>query len=73
MDQSDKWTFDNLKIFLVDDEDHLAWAIETELRGLGAQVKRASSLKQALERFPAFGADIAISDINFLMAVASSC
>jgi DNA-binding NtrC family response regulator len=56
--------FDGLKIFLVDDDDMIAWGIETELRALGAEVRRAASIKQALDRFPSFGADIAISDIN---------
>ena len=56
--------FEGLKIFLVDDDDQISWAIETELQALGAEVKRASSVKQAVERFSAFGPDIAISDIN---------
>jgi two-component system response regulator AtoC len=56
--------FEGLKIFLVDDEDQISWALETELQALGAEVKRASSIKQAMERFSAFGPDIAISDIN---------
>ena len=56
--------FEGLKIFLVDDEDQISWAIATELQALGAEVKRASSIKQAVERFSAFGPDIAISDIN---------
>ena len=52
------------KIFLVDDEDILAWSLETEMRGLGADVMRAGSVRQALERFPGFGADVAITDVR---------
>lgn len=56
--------FEGLKIFLVDDDDAIAWAIETELTALGAEVKRAATIKQAIDRFPSSHADIAISDIN---------
>ena len=52
------------KIFVVDDEDILAWSLETEFRALGADVMRAGSVRQALERFPGFGADVAITDIR---------
>lgn len=52
------------KIFVVDDEDILAWSLETEFRALGAEVMRAGSVRQALERFPGFGADVAITDIR---------
>ena len=54
----------DVRIFLVDDEDILAWSLETELRALGAEVLRAGSVRQALERFPAFGADLAITDVR---------
>lgn len=54
----------DIKIFLVDDEDILAWSLETELRALGADVLRAASVRQALERFPGFSADLAITDIR---------
>lgn len=56
--------FADLKIFLVDDDDAIAWGIETELRALGAEVKRANSIRQALDRYPSWHADLAISDIN---------
>lgn len=56
--------FDDLRIFVVDDDEAIGWAIETELKALGAEVRRATTLKQALEKFPSFDADIAISDIN---------
>jgi DNA-binding NtrC family response regulator len=54
----------DVKVFLVDDEDILAWSLETELRSLGADVLRAGSIRQALERFPSFGADVAITDVR---------
>jgi len=54
----------DVRIFLVDDEDILAWSIETELKALGAEVLRAASVRQALERFPTFNADLAISDLR---------
>lgn len=63
-EKSNDLSFNELRVFLVDDDDGIAWGIETELKSLGAEVRRAASLKQALERFPAWGADIAISDIN---------
>ena len=54
----------DVKIFIVDDEDILAWSLETEFRALGAEVLRAGSVRQALDRFPGFGADLAICDIR---------
>jgi len=54
----------DVRVFLVDDEDILAWSIETELKSLGAEVLRAGSLRQALERFPGFNPDFAITDLR---------
>jgi two-component system response regulator AtoC len=54
----------DVKIFVVDDEEILAWSIETELKALGAEVLRAASIRQALERFPTFAADLAICDLR---------
>lgn len=54
----------DIRIFLVDDEDLLAWGIETELKTMGAEVLRAASVQQSLARFPGFGADVAIVDLN---------
>ncbi len=54
----------DVKVFLVDDEDILAWSLETEMRALGAEVMRAGSIRQALERFPGFSADLAITDVR---------
>ncbi len=64
MTETAEMKFQDLKVFLVDDDDAIAWGIETELRSLGAEVRRAASIKQALDRFPASNADIVISDIN---------
>ncbi len=52
------------RVFVVDDEDILAWSIENELKSQGAEVARANSLRQALERFPSFHPDVAITDIS---------
>ncbi len=54
----------DVRIFIVDDEDILAWSLETELKSLGAEVLRAGSLRQALERFPDFQPDLAITDLR---------
>ena len=54
----------DVRVFLVDDEDILAWSIETELKALGAEVLRAGSVRQALERFPGFNPDFAITDLR---------
>jgi two-component system, NtrC family, response regulator AtoC len=54
----------DVRVFVVDDEDILAWSIETELKAVGAEVMRAGSLRQAIERFPLFNADVAICDLR---------
>jgi DNA-binding NtrC family response regulator len=54
----------DVRVLVVDDEDLLAWSIDTELRGLGAEVQRAGSVREALERFPAFSPDLAITDLR---------
>ncbi len=59
-----KNTLEQIRVFLVDDEDLLAWSIETELKALGAEVMRAACLREALERFPRFAPDVAITDIS---------
>jgi two-component system, NtrC family, response regulator AtoC len=56
--------FQGLKIFLVDDEDNLAWGMETQLRSLGADVKRAASVQQANQLFPYFQPDLVVTDLN---------
>ncbi|MBM4252896.1 MAG: sigma-54-dependent Fis family transcriptional regulator [Deltaproteobacteria bacterium] len=52
------------KILIVDDEDILAWSIDTELRGLGAETMRAGSVREAIERFHQFTPDVAVTDLR---------
>lgn len=54
----------DVRILVVDDEDILAWSIDTELRALGAEVTRAGSIREALERFPQAAPDLAITDLR---------
>ena len=53
-----------MRIFLVDDEDILAWSIEKELTSKGAEVRRTSTLREALTEFPSFLPDITITDLS---------
>lgn len=55
---------DGMRIFLVDDEDLLAWSIEKELTSLGAEVRRVSTLRKALSEFRSFIPDITITDLS---------
>jgi len=57
--------FQGLRVFVVDDDDSMSWAIESELRVLGAETKRAATVKQAFALFPNFNPDIAICDLSF--------
>ncbi len=52
------------RILVVDDEDILAWSIDTELKSLGAEILRAGSVREALERMPGFAPDLVISDLR---------
>ncbi len=52
------------KILIVDDEDILAWSIDTELRALGADTTRAGSVREAIDRFHQFTPDVAITDLR---------
>ena len=54
----------DLRVLIVDDEEMLAWSIDSELRALGAETMRAGSVREALERFPTFSPDLAISDLR---------
>src|SRR5687768_6026991 len=54
----------DLRVLVVDDEDILAWSIDTELKALGAEVTRAGSIREALERFGAAAPDLAITDLR---------
>lgn len=53
-----------IKILVIDDEDILAWSIETELKSYGAEVLRGGSLREALDRFRTFNPDVAICDLR---------
>jgi DNA-binding NtrC family response regulator len=54
----------DVRVLVVDDEDILAWSIDTELRALGADVTRAGSIREALERFGGGAPDVAITDLR---------
>jgi DNA-binding NtrC family response regulator len=53
-----------VKVLVVDDEDILAWSIDTELRGLGAEVARSGTVRDALAKFQQFSPDLAICDLR---------
>jgi DNA-binding NtrC family response regulator len=57
-------TLKDIRVLVVDDEDILAWSIDTELKALGAEVTRAGSVREALERFPVAAPDLAITDLK---------
>lgn len=57
-------TLKETKTLVVDDEEILAWSIDTELKSLGAEVMRAGSVREALERFSMFGPDVVITDLR---------
>lgn len=57
-------TLADVRVFVVDDEDLLAWGMETELKGIGAEVSRAANVRDAIRRFPQFGADVAVTDLS---------
>lgn len=57
-------TLADVRVFLVDDEDLLAWGMEGELKPLGAEVARAANVREAIKRFPTFGADVAVTDLS---------
>jgi DNA-binding NtrC family response regulator len=57
-------TLKDIRVLVVDDEDILAWSIDTELKALGAEVTSAGSVREALERFPAAAPDLAITDLK---------
>ena len=62
--QSASISLRDTRVLIIDDEDILAWSIDTELRSLGAETMRAGSVREALERFPTFGPDLAITDLR---------
>lgn len=52
------------RVLVIDDEDLLAWSIDTELKSLGAEVERAASVRQALERMGRFVPDVVVTDLR---------
>ena len=62
--QSASISLRDTRVLIIDDEDILAWSIDTELRSLGAETMRAGSVREALERFPMFAPDLAITDLR---------
>ncbi|WP_141733023.1 sigma-54-dependent transcriptional regulator [Oligoflexus tunisiensis] len=52
------------RILIVDDEEILAWSIETELKSNGADVMSCNTLRAALENFPGFSPDLVICDLR---------
>lgn len=54
----------DVKILVIDDEDILAWSIDTELKNLGAEVARSGTVRDALSKFQQFGPDLAICDLR---------
>lgn len=57
-------TLSEVKVLVVDDEDILAWSIDTELKGLGAEVARAGTVRDALLKFQQFSPDLVICDLR---------
>ncbi|SMF06065.1 sigma-54-dependent transcriptional regulator [Pseudobacteriovorax antillogorgiicola] len=56
--------FQDSKVLIVDDEEILAWSIETELKAHGADVHAANSLRTAIEAFNRVNPDVAICDLR---------
>lgn len=59
-----KQAYTGSKILVIDDEEMLAWSIETELKANGAEVLSCGSLRSALECFPSFHPDLVICDLR---------
>lgn len=57
-------TLKDIRVLVVDDEDMLAWSIDNELKSLGAEVTRAGSVREALERFQQASPDVVITDLK---------
>lgn len=54
----------NLRVFVLDDDDLLAWNLENELKALGAEVARSNTIAKALKVCPNFSPDVAICDLH---------
>jgi len=52
------------RILIVDDEEILAWSMETELKSLGAEVQSVATIKNGIESFNRFNPDLCICDIR---------
>ncbi len=52
------------RILVVDDEEILAWSIETELKAHNAEVLSCGNFRTALEAFSTFNPDLVISDLR---------
>ncbi len=52
------------KVLVIDDEEMLAWSIETELKANGVDVLSCGSLRVALESFSSFNPDLVICDLS---------
>lgn len=52
------------KVLVIDDEEMLAWSIETELKANGVDVLSCGTLRAALEAFPSFNPDLVICDLR---------
>jgi two-component system response regulator AtoC len=52
------------KILIVDDEEMLAWSIETELKSNGVDALTCGNLRSALESFQGFNPDLVITDLR---------
>ena len=62
--KSEDMIFKDIRILVVDDEEILAWSIETELKANGAEVLACNSLRSALAGFNSLNPDLAICDLR---------
>lgn len=63
-DRTNPAIFKDIKIMVIDDEEILAWSIETELKSQGADVLSCAGLRLAIENFVSFNPDLAICDLR---------
>ncbi|MFW7378600.1 MAG: sigma-54-dependent transcriptional regulator [Oligoflexus sp.] len=54
----------DIRILIVDDEEILAWSMETELKSHGADVLSAATIRAGIESFNRFNPDLCICDIR---------
>lgn len=60
----DQKIFQDARILVVDDEEILAWSIETELKAHGAEVQACNSLRTGIDGFNRLNPDVAICDLR---------